>query len=88
MIPGMETTTAAPRYMATNLVKVLRERGRRSDWVAAQVGIHPSMLSHVARGRRPIDADRAEAIARVLDVPIVEIFALADASVSLAEEVQ
>ena len=70
----METTTAAPRYMATNLVKAFREKGRRSDWVADQVGLHPSALSHVARGRRSIDAERAEAIANVLGVEISEIF--------------
>jgi DNA-binding transcriptional regulator YdaS (Cro superfamily) len=73
----METTQTQQRYMATNLVKILRETGRRSDWVSEQVGLHPSAMSHIARGRRSIDAERAQAIADVLGVELTNIFALA-----------
>jgi DNA-binding XRE family transcriptional regulator len=79
----METATAPARYMATNLVKVFREKGRRSDWVAEQVGLHPSALSHIARGRRSVDAGRAEAIAAVLDVTIEDVFTLAASDVAV-----
>jgi DNA-binding transcriptional regulator YdaS (Cro superfamily) len=79
----METTTAAPRYMATNLVKVLREQKLRSDWVADRVGMHPTALSHIARGRRSVDAGRAEAIAAVLDVTIEDVFTLAASDVAV-----
>lgn len=72
----METATATEaRFTARNLHKVMRDHGRRSDWVASQVGIHPSLMSHIARGRRSVDAGRAEAIAKALGVTIESIFA-------------
>ncbi len=82
----MLTTPATARYMATNLTKTLREQGRTARWVAISVGIHPSLLTHVSRGRRSIDGDKAAAIAELLDVPMVDIFSLADASAVQAEQ--
>lgn len=63
--------------MAHSLYWVMKQQGRKFRWLAEQVDAEPTGLTHVARGRRSIDAERAEAIAGVLGVEIEDIFILA-----------
>lgn len=78
MIRMSTQTLSGQRYMATNLYTVMRQQGRKFVWLADQVGVEPTGLTHVARGRRSVDAERAEAIAMALDVTVADIFAHAE----------
>jgi plasmid maintenance system antidote protein VapI len=73
----MSTTVTGARYMATNLRTVIDDQGRKVIWIAEQVGVSHALISLVCDGKRSIDAERAQAIADVLGVELVHIFALA-----------
>lgn len=51
---------------ATELDRVLREEGRRADWLAAQVDITPSYLSRLRRGHVTGADDLAQRILTTL----------------------
>ena len=57
---------------------LLTAQGRRKDWLAAQCGVHPSMLSHLLAGRRTATADVAERLAAALQVPVFLICDVSD----------
>ena len=80
------TLTPTARYMATNLYTVMRQQGRKFRWLADRVGWEPSGLTHVARGRRSVDAERAQRIADVLGVPVEMIFAQTANGATMGEE--
>ena len=66
------TTKSVSRYMVRGdaLRSVLAAQGRRKDWLAAQAGISPSLVSHALAGRRTVGGDVAERMAAALQVPI------------------
>lgn len=74
------------RFRATNLAATLSRQGRRRDWLAEQVGVHPSFITHIAAGRRTVDESVAKAIAEALEESIFLLFELLDSNVSLTEE--
>ena len=57
----------------TRLGWVLREQGRRQDWLAEQVGVDPSHISRIVHGLFPSQAT-AEKIADALDVEVSELW--------------
>jgi transcriptional regulator with XRE-family HTH domain len=46
--------------------------------VAARIGCHHDEISHMANGRRRPKLDRALALARLLEMPVEELFPLDD----------
>lgn len=40
----------------------LRAEGRQAGWLAKQLGVHPSLLSHWLAGRRQIPVEQAHQI--------------------------
>lgn len=56
--------------------KVIEEQGRRKDWVAAKLGIDPSMLTRMLNGERRWTEGAKMAAARALEwvEPIEELF--------------
>lgn len=69
-----------PRYRATNLETVMEQQGRRGVWLAEQLGISRSRMTHIAKGRRMIDETRAKQAAKLLGVPFSLLFELSDDS--------
>lgn len=58
----------------TPLARLLREEGRRQDWLAAQIGARPEQVSRWVQGvHLPVEATR-EAIANALRLPVDEVF--------------
>lgn len=53
---------------ASRLDAVMTEQGRRSDWLAAQVGVSYAMVAHWRAGRRRITEAHIEKVARALGV--------------------
>jgi len=72
----METSTAAERYTirSQELRSLLEMQGRRKDWLAAQAGVSPSLLSHALAGRRSVSEHVAERMAAALQVPVFLVF--------------
>jgi transcriptional regulator with XRE-family HTH domain len=62
------------RYTAARLGSVLAAQGRSQRWVARQVGVSESLLSHAQAGRRSLDRALAERVAVVLGVPFAMLF--------------
>jgi hypothetical protein len=71
---NMSTTIAPARYTATDLGAVIQRQGRKVTWLAEQVGVSHALISLIAAGRRSASARDAEAIARVLNVDMDDIF--------------
>lgn len=76
----MEHISEALRYQvrAEELQSLLHAQGRRKDWLAAQAGLHPSMVSHLIAGRRTASGDVAGRIAAALQVPVFLVFDVSD----------
>lgn len=68
----MSSQPSAPAYR-TALQRVLREDGRRQDWLAAKVGVSDSHMSLIVRGQRHCSDDLAERIAKALGRDTAEI---------------
>jgi len=49
-------------------------QGRRKDWLAAQAGVSPSLLSHALAGRRSVSEAVAGRMAAALQVPVFLVF--------------
>lgn len=52
----------------TGLAQVLKEQGRRTDWVAESIGVTPSAVSRWASGQWPIPERRVSELAELLGV--------------------
>jgi plasmid maintenance system antidote protein VapI len=50
--------------------RLAREQGRTKWWVAKELGTHPSHLSKLISGERPITERVAIRLASVFDVPV------------------
>jgi hypothetical protein len=68
--------TQGPFYRASNLEAVIREQGRRFDWVAAQAGISKSHLTMICGGKRGASEGVAGRIAATLNTPLFLLFDL------------
>ena len=66
------SSQAAPVYRTT-LQRILREEGRRQDWLAAQVGVHESHISRIVNGLHCPD-DLKQRIADALGRDRAEVF--------------
>lgn len=74
----------APRYRSVNVGKVLDEKLLRRDWLAREIGVHPSLIPHIISGRRTVDGSRAGQIADALGEPIFLLFELSDDTESVS----
>jgi transcriptional regulator with XRE-family HTH domain len=71
----------ASRYEATDAFEaVLEKQGRKRRWLADQVGVSESLISHVLAGRHTVDRGQGERIAATLGVPFFVLFALRERS--------
>lgn len=52
---------------------IIRDRGYRQVWVAAQIGMTPSMFSRVLHGHRSFDEGKIPALAKVLKLTQREV---------------
>ncbi|HEX9704438.1 MAG TPA: helix-turn-helix transcriptional regulator [Gemmatimonadales bacterium] len=52
----------------SRLGELLQDQGRGGRWVAAQLGVHESVVSRWAQGHRPIPEARVAQLAALLDV--------------------
>src|SRR5690606_30731627 len=62
------------RYTGTKIGMVLREQGRRQDWLATRIGVTPATVNRWIHGTRSIDRKDAVKVAAVLDVPFSLLF--------------
>jgi len=76
----------ALRYRATNLENVMTEQGRRGVWLASQLGVSRSFMSHVMKGRRTVDESVAGRVAELLGVPLFLLFTLSGESETSTEK--
>lgn len=79
----MNTTN---RYRATGLEAEIERQGRRRDWIAAEAGVHQSLIAHLTSGRRTASEEVASAIATALNVSLFLIFELTDGGETLPKE--
>lgn len=67
------------RYHLKPLVRVkLKEQGRKSSWLASQIGVSKSHLSHMLAGRKTIGAIDARVVAAILGGDFFLLFELPD----------
>lgn len=59
--------------LATNLVRLRRERGLSQDEFAALIGIHRTYQNHLEGRRRNPTIDVIERMMKALDVPVTEL---------------
>lgn len=64
---------------------MMAAQGRMVDWLARQVGVHPSLISHAIAGRRTVGEATANRVAMVLGVPLFFAFELTDGSKSVPD---
>lgn len=62
------------RYTARQLGMVLDAQGRKKRWLAAQVGVHESLIGHMVTGRRSASEDLAKRISDTLGLPLFLLF--------------
>jgi plasmid maintenance system antidote protein VapI len=69
-----------PRYTARQLGPVMAAQGRKKRWLAAQVGVHESLIGKLIAGQRSASQQTAERISAVLGLPIGVLFAIHERS--------
>jgi hypothetical protein len=62
----------------TPLKRILREDGRKQNWLAEQTGVSPAQLSRIVNGLQCDEATR-QAIADALGRSVSEVFAVVTA---------
>lgn len=60
----------------TALDQVMEEQGRRNDWLADIVGVHPSLVTRWRNGERTPGADKQPTIALALGRSSHDLFSL------------
>jgi transcriptional regulator with XRE-family HTH domain len=68
----MKDTTS--RYTGTKIREVLRQQGRRQDWLAEQLGVTPATVNRWIHGSRSVDPASARRVSEILDVPFYLLF--------------
>jgi transcriptional regulator with XRE-family HTH domain len=74
------------RYSGDRLGPILLAQGRKRTWLAAQVGVHPSLITHILSGRRTASEELATRIAAVLGIPLFFVFESHEREHSVASE--
>ncbi len=60
--------------MNTKLISEIDSRGLKHHWVARKIGVTPSRLSLIVRGRSEPSLDEKRQLAKLLDKNMNEIF--------------
>jgi transcriptional regulator with XRE-family HTH domain len=68
------SAVAETRYTAARLGPILASRGIAAAWLAAQMGVSRSHLSHAMRGRKSLSRAAVLAGARALDKEVSALF--------------
>jgi len=69
-----EGNTDVTRFRAVNVAETLRYQGRSISWLARQCDIGRVHTSRIVNGSHHATPDRAERIAKALDVPVAILF--------------
>lgn len=73
------------RYTANaNLRDAVTRTGRRLNWIAAQLGVSRSHLSHILAGRRTISEADARVLVALIGGEFSVLFELSDDGISLS----
>lgn len=72
-------------FKANEIDRLLAEEGRKSRWLANQVGISESHLSRIVSGERRISESLAKRIAEAIGAPLFLAFELTDVSGTVLE---
>nr|WP_089083055.1 helix-turn-helix transcriptional regulator [Aquitalea magnusonii] len=56
--------------LATNLIRLRREKGMSQEALALEAGLHRTFVAHVERQARNISLDNLTRLANALDVPV------------------
>lgn len=74
------------RYVATpRLREVIKQQGRRKNWLAEQITVDPSYVSHVIAERRTVAEHDAQVWAEILGEPFSALWKLVRTSKVLSE---
>lgn len=75
------------RYTASpQLRQAVDKTGRRLDWIASQLGMSRSHISHIVAGRRTISEADARVIVALIGGEFGVLFKLSDGSDSLSSD--
>ena len=64
------TEYSARSVLATNMIRLRREKGWSQEALAYECGLHRTFVAHVERQVRNISLDNLERIAQAFEVPI------------------
>jgi transcriptional regulator with XRE-family HTH domain len=56
------------------LKKILKQRKIKKSELAKEIGISPSELSHILKGRRRLGVDKAIKFSKATGIPVEEFF--------------
>jgi transcriptional regulator with XRE-family HTH domain len=56
------------------LKKILKERKIKKGELAKEIGISPSELSHILKGRRRLGIDKAIKVSKTTGIPLEDFF--------------
>lgn len=73
-----------PRYRSVGVGDALDRKLLRRDWLANEIGVHHSLVTHIISGRRTVDVERASKIAAALALPFGELFELSSETESVS----
>lgn len=64
---------SAREILATNIIRLRREREWSQEALALECGVHRTFIAHVERLKRNISIDNIDKIATALGVPVHEL---------------
>lgn len=67
------SSKSARNVFARNVGKLRRASGYSQEYLAERAGLHRTYIGAVERGEANISLDRAEALAKALGVPLVDL---------------
>lgn len=59
----------SPPDRTSSIRRILDARGLRYSWVAARIGVSPSMLTKVMQGERKLTTEKRRRLAELLQIP-------------------
>jgi transcriptional regulator with XRE-family HTH domain len=69
--PALDPSARQVRaQLATNLIRLRREKGMSQEALALEAGLHRTFVAHVERQARNISLDNLTRLANALDVPV------------------
>lgn len=72
-------------FRANEIERLLAQEGRKSRWLAEQVGISESHLSRIVSGERRISESLAKRIANAINAPLFLAFEFTDVNSNVLE---